>query len=723
MAFLSCSKDIILDVNKGAAIEFTVAAHTRAHEVTSNNLMTFYATAVDPRQEVNYFSNLPYIKSGEYYHSSPSYYWPGDGAPLNIYAYAPSATDLGVTEDGTSGTTLNIGKNTQILSNFSPAAEIADQKDFITAVKPEFTHPGDGSSVLLEFKHQLVQIEIKAKNSNAGEIYHVKGVKIAQIKSKGDFDFTSQSWTLDNEAKAVYEVTYDDVRTLDPYGVNLMNTAGDNITESYSDNAMLLPQEITSWDPQDDQQNDKKGAYIAVLMKITTSSDASVTTTDENDGYQWVAAPFPTGTKWEAGNKYIYTLDFTNGASYSDPSISGGGVLLQNEISFDVDIVDWDETVENIPNVEELQTEMLIGKWLFKDGMINISYENETVNEVYLGALEDAVQFGAANTIEFVSEDTFIINEDPDQLAHVSIINGILYLTETGLPSNVTAYVKSFDDENFTLEYYFTARDIEFGENGADLLYTFTFNYIKDTWLQNLIGNWYFDTAMLVRTNEYGQIEERRKLGSVDFAESYGLGISSVIFEQDLSFVININKSTSNGILSGFTLDMPVDVLPDNCSVRVESCKSDLLVLEMSYSADGNTYSFTFDLTRFENTVQQNWRENIVGQWKFESIHNLHIYDDGTTEDVGYDQEFNPAFDIINFVDEYTLYLYDVPDSFEAKFVDGEGFFMDFSYMKFYVNAITPSLMELSMPSRIEVNGNEVYQELTARYVKLNQNE
>lgn len=342
-ALLSCSKDIVLDANRGAAIEFTVAAQTRAQELTGNNLKTFYATAVDPRQDINYFTEVPYIKSGEYYHSSPTYYWPGDGSPLNLYAYAPSASDLGVSASGESKTSLRINKGEQILENFSPAAEISDQQDFITAVLPEFSHSGDGSPVLLHFKHQLAQIEIKAKNSNEGQIYHVKGVKIAQVKSKGDFDFTTEKWTLDNETKAIYEVTYDDVRTLNALGVNIMATSGDNITEVYSDNAMLLPQVITPWDPQNDQRNDNKGAYVAVLMKITTSSGASVSETDENDGYQWVAAPLPSGTEWVAGNKYIYTLDFTNGASYSDPSVSGGGVLLENEIQFDVDIVDWNE--------------------------------------------------------------------------------------------------------------------------------------------------------------------------------------------------------------------------------------------------------------------------------------------------------------------------------------------------------------------------------------------
>ena len=717
IAFLSCSKDLVLDVNRGAAIEFTVAAQTRAQELTLNNLLTFYATAVDPRQDVNYFTDLPYMKSGEYYVSSPSYYWPGDNAPLNIYAYAPSAANLGVSAD--SETILKIDRNTQILADFSPAAEIADQQDFISAVLPEFKNPDNGNAVQLAFKHQLVQIEIKAKNSNPGEIYHIKGVKIAQVKSKGDFDFSDQTWTLDDEARADYIVQYDDARILDPYGVNLMNVAGDNIIESYSDNAMLLPQEIISWDPQDDQQNTKKGAYIAVLMKITSSSGASVTPTDQNSGYQWVAAPFPSGTEWVAGNKYIYTLDFTNGASYSDPASPGGGELLVNEITFDVDIVPWNERNENISD-QELQTDLLIGKWLFKDAMISVSLDNEKVNEIYYNNLEEVIQFGASESIEFVSEDTFIIGgvQEP---AHLSAINGILYVSGIGLPSNVVAYVKSFDAENFTLEYYFTARDIEYGETGADLLYTFTFNYVKDTWGEEIVGQWYFDTATLIVSNDIDQIQERRKLGSVDFAESLGYGISSVNFRTDLTFDIDINKSLYQGSLSSIYLNIPDYIPQDPCSARVKSCNGNLLQLELSYSEEGeNKYTLIFDFTRNEDIVQQKWRENIVGQWEFQGIDLLYIYDDGTIEEAIFDQEFNPAFNLIDFRNESTFYLLGVSDPFEARLEPGVGFLLDFEYMRFLVNEITSESMQFSISSRINLNGTEVYQEMIAHYAKLN---
>ena len=718
MAFLSCSKDLVLDVNRGAAIEFTVAAQTRAQELTLNNLLTFYATAVDPRQDVNYFTNLPYMKSGEYYVSSPSYYWPGDNAPLNIYAYAPSAANLGVSAN--SETTLKIDRKTQILANFSPAAEISEQQDFIAAVLPEFENPDDGNPVQLAFKHQLVQIEIKAKNSNPGEIYHVKGVKIAQVKSKGDFDFSDQTWTLDNEAKANYIVEYDSARILDPYGVNLMNLAGDNVIESYSDNAMLLPQEIIPWDPQDDQQNLNKGAYIAVLMKITSSSGASVTTTDQNNGYQWVAAPFPSGTEWVAGNKYIYTLDFTNGASYSDPATPGGGELLANEITFDVDIVPWCETKENIPNQDELQTQLLVGNWLFKDARISVSYNGVEVNYIYSDNPEDVIKFGAAESIEFISEDSFII-EGLQEPAQISLIDGTLYVTNVGLPNNVVAYIKSFDAENFTLEYYFTARDIDFGENGADLLYTFTFNYVKNTLDQDIVGQWYFNSAILSVSNEKNQIQERRKFGSVDFVESFGIGISSVNFKTDMTFDIDINKSLYQGSRSNTSLNIPANILPDNYKARVKSWKNNLLVLEISYSDDnGNINKLTFEFTRNENIVQKEWRDNIIGQWEFKGIDVLYIYDDGTIEEAIFDQDFNEAFNLIVFTNDTTFYLEGVSDPFEARLEAGAGLLLDVDYLKFMVNEITPVSMSFSMSNRVALNGTEVYQEMTAHYAKLN---
>lgn len=539
LAFLSCSKDIILDVNRGAAIEFTVAAQTRAQEVTSNNLLTFYVTAVDPRQDINYFTEVPYIKSGEYYHSSPYYYWPGDGAPLNLYAFAPSADDLCKSVSGDEQTSLTIDRNDQILKNFSPAAEISEQQDFISAVLPGFTHPGDGSPVQVPFKHQLVQIEVKAKNSNAGQTYHVKGVSIAQVRSKGDFYFSDERWALDNEAKANYEVIYDDVRILDPFGVNIM--------EVQDDNAMLLPQTLVPWDPQDDQNNDNKGAYISVLMKITSSSDAPVNSTDNNDGYEWVAAPFPAGTTWEAGNKYIYTLDFTNGASYSDPSNPGGGVLLQNEIKFDVDILPWNTSSSQLEGSQPVEPEpgtwdgTLTGVWDVYNVKISIT-GGGVVNTLEMPSLEALAQMEMigeeAYVITFVNHDTFYLNT-VDTPSNTLYRDGELYLIDS---ADEEIKIHSYSESKMKLTS--VAEEYIGPDNtGEKVLLEYEFYYIKRgyerddlrDWEICLSGEWYVCSTYRSRTDLNGNIILETRLNSYEEIVADGEEIDSAFYK--LTFV------------------------------------------------------------------------------------------------------------------------------------------------------------------------------------------
>ena len=51
-------------------------------------------------------------------------------------------------------------------------------------------------------------------------------------------------------------------KTLTATAVSIMAKDGDN--------AMLLPQELTAWDSENDKTNDAKGAYLAVKVQITT---------------------------------------------------------------------------------------------------------------------------------------------------------------------------------------------------------------------------------------------------------------------------------------------------------------------------------------------------------------------------------------------------------------------------------------------------------------------
>ena len=156
MVITSCTEDSIKEVNIGRAIDFRVAADTRATEITSSNLTTFYVTAIE-ENGVNYFTNMAFTKVDEYFSSSPAYYWPGDGSSLDFYAYAPSASTLGAT--------VTIDSDTKKLCNFSPASQINKQEDFITATATGSSKDADDGLALV-FNHQLAQVEVNAKNAN-----------------------------------------------------------------------------------------------------------------------------------------------------------------------------------------------------------------------------------------------------------------------------------------------------------------------------------------------------------------------------------------------------------------------------------------------------------------------------------------------------------------------------------------------------------------------------
>ena len=180
MILTSCAKDSMKEANKGRAIDFRVAAQSRATETTTANLTTFYVTAIDESGS-NYFTNAAFTKVDEYFCSSPAYYWPGS-EELNFYAYAPSATSLGAT--------VTINKDTKIIEGYAPAVDITDQKDLVTAIATG-SKEDEASGVALTFNHQLSQIEIKARNANEGYTYKIKGVRLAQPVAQGDLNLAT----------------------------------------------------------------------------------------------------------------------------------------------------------------------------------------------------------------------------------------------------------------------------------------------------------------------------------------------------------------------------------------------------------------------------------------------------------------------------------------------------------------------------------------------------
>lgn len=339
MFIASCSSDDVVSTNTGRAIDFRTSVGTRGAETTTANINKFWVTAID-EAGANYFSKQEYKKEkeGAFFTSSPLYYWPA--GTLNFFAYSPSETDLGAT--------VTIDKDTKNLADFSPATEIANQKDFVTATASGTRAANETNGVELKFAHQLSQIEIKAKNTNTGYVYKVVGVRIGKPVSKGTFTFSPNTWSLTTTKKANYEVEYATTpRTLAADAATMMGTANNN--------AMLLPQQLVAWASATDKTNNANGAYIALKIQITTKDGARVY--PAKGDYDWAAVAI--GTNWEAGKKYVYTLDFSNGAGKVDPEkpqpvdptdpFKPGEDILGKPIKFTVIVTDWapvDQPVE-----------------------------------------------------------------------------------------------------------------------------------------------------------------------------------------------------------------------------------------------------------------------------------------------------------------------------------------------------------------------------------------
>ena len=348
----ACTEQEIPDVatRDGNAIDFRPAMGTRsrATETTNDNLSQFTATSF--LGDANYFTNINFSKGNDgFFTSVAKYYWPGDKSELSFYAYSPSEEEL--------GGTIVMDPTTKQLQDFTTAENIADQVDFITAYATGNKEANEASGVELTFDHRLAQVEVRAKSDNKQYTFKVAGVRIGRPQIMGTFDFTTNEWTLDEwHETAVFESSCDEV-TLSSNPVSVMGKSG---------NGMFIPQQLIPWNSSGDPDNVARSAYLSVLVNITSEDGAVIypfpsdTRKDANGQpikYAWASVSL--GEKWEAGKKYIYTLDFTEGGGTTDPDDPVPGVpVLGDPINFTVKVTDWvDSPVdENMQPIKKTDT-------------------------------------------------------------------------------------------------------------------------------------------------------------------------------------------------------------------------------------------------------------------------------------------------------------------------------------------------------------------------------
>lgn len=378
LSLAACTKSEVVELNKGNEISLTAvtgknltkAADGYCNSAKPNDFKVWASTTTGKKV---YFKDETYTLSSGTYKSATAHYWPAE----NLDFFAAKNHNGTVTFDPSAAVPFTF-------TGYTVNSTVSAQTDFIYAVNKDQAK-GSGTATL-NFRHALSQIEFKAKNSNSSIRVFIDGIKVANVKSKGNFEVTEETegtfedhtHTFDplhpdsdtrpagtrgvwknQDLNATYSVSLTEVDLASGETENLTYASGE-----YNTNSMyLLPQALSVWDGSvaaESLGQDK--AYFVVNALIYNVADPSVPFVKADNVVLWgtndgsgnwstkpIAVKIPTGQTWEDGKRYVYTFNFTTyGTGGTDPS-TGDPVLTPIELTVTVDdFVDAGNTDVNV---------------------------------------------------------------------------------------------------------------------------------------------------------------------------------------------------------------------------------------------------------------------------------------------------------------------------------------------------------------------------------------
>lgn len=381
----SCITDEVIELSRGNKIEFRVASTRGEIYGDPDDMRMPDGILVDAYKSdfQNYFFHEDFRKTDangiSYSLPDKKYYWPNvEFGKMTFFATNAHTQilDLGH-ELPTVQTNFKAQEGGGLLremniTGFHQAHKAENHLDLLAAqVDGEKSQVETGTGIPLNFNHLLSLIDVQAKNDNDAYQITVAGCQIGYSNGAGDCQviwadglsgtkpnvvWSNHTTPAEYNLGMKYEfngesfsLTDPRVHTLGsvPYSIMYPNGTTDLALQS-KERHIMLPQQLTPWNPALGNNN-LKGAYIAVKLRIDTRSavqvfpykkiqDSTGAYVDNPDNYQWVAVPI--STKWEAGKRYTYVLDFTNGAGYSYPD---GKLVFGKEFAINLTVEEWDE--------------------------------------------------------------------------------------------------------------------------------------------------------------------------------------------------------------------------------------------------------------------------------------------------------------------------------------------------------------------------------------------
>ena len=350
IALSSCSSEETTDVAKSTAISFrpTVGFNSRGAELNGTNFNDMWVYAYDLKATEgtgNGFEGEKFTKQGSTNDFLPDtpLFWQA-GSELRFFAINP-------VKENWHGT-LTIDKTSASFSNVTIPNNIEDQKDLVIgSVTAQANSHMDGNGVGLTLNHILSQFNFKAVNTNKRLTYHIAAIRIVHAKNADSYTFNpanSQTgvWTGKPSGDVTYELDFKKNPIVLDGTKKTDGTAADNYdrTEAFlthaGHGAMLVPQLLTPWNGAEVVENTAPfdgGSYIALLVNVRFTNGTWVypKKANGNEDYGWIAIPLPKNNaandkaEWKMGNKYIYTLNLSEGCGKvapENPNPDGGKV-------------------------------------------------------------------------------------------------------------------------------------------------------------------------------------------------------------------------------------------------------------------------------------------------------------------------------------------------------------------------------------------------------------